>query len=300
MRPVRAVRVRIPASTSNLGPGFDVLGMALTLYNEITVERSEKLVVDIRGEGSGSLPEDGRNLVVRAFRALMPRSGFRFRMTNRIPLGRGLGSSAAARLGGLLAAAFLGPRRPPPGETVLRACSLEGHPDNAVPAFFGGLCASRYEGGKLQFVRLRRPKGLSVVACVPDFEVPTEKARAILPKRVPLKVAVQTASRLAMLLAAFEHRQYELLRSAMDDVLHQPYRKKLTPGMDAVIRAAVSAGAFGAALSGSGPTVLAFVPEGKAGAAARSMERAFRRVRIASRSLRLGVDLEGARVECEP
>ncbi|MFA5141286.1 MAG: homoserine kinase [Elusimicrobiota bacterium] len=299
MRPVKAVRIRIPASTSNLGPGFDVLGMALTLYNEITVERSEKLVVDIRGEGSDSLPKDARNLVVRTFRTLLPRPGFRFRMTNRVPLGRGLGSSAAARLGGLLAAAFLGPRRPPPSEIVLRACSLEGHPDNAVPAFFGGLCASRYEKGKLQFVRLRQPKGLSVVACVPDFEVPTEKARAVMPKQVPLRVAVQTTSRLALLLAAFEHRQYDLLRSAMDDVLHQPYRKKLTPGMAAVIRAALSAGAFGAALSGSGPTVLAFAPKDKAGAAARSMERAFQRVRIASKSLRLCVDTDGARVECE-
>lgn len=298
MRKVNSVRIRIPASTSNLGPGFDVLGMALTLYNEITVEPSEKLLVEIRGEGSGSLPEDAGNLVVQAFRTLLPRQGFRFRMTNRIPLGRGLGSSAAARLGGLLAAAFLGKLKASPSEVVLRACALEGHPDNAVPAFFGGLCASRYEDGKLQYVRLRQPKGLSVVACVPAFEVPTEKARSILPKQVPLSVAVQTSSRLALLLAAFEHGQYDLLRTAMDDVLHQPYRKRLTPGMDGVIEAALRAGAFGAALSGSGPTVLAFAPKNRAGAVGRGMVRAFRRVRIASESLRLRVDADGAQVEC--
>jgi len=302
---ISRVRVRVPATTSNLGPGFDVLGMALTLYNDLEVERLPgrgPALVEIEGEGADALPRGESNLVVRAFRTVLPRRAFpsllRFRMRNRIPLGRGLGSSAAARLAGLMAGAtFRGTPEPRLRDLVLKACRMEGHPDNAVPAFFGGLCASLYEGSALRFVRLRRPAGLAVVVCVPDFEVSTEKARRILPRRVSLETSVRTSARLALLLAAFERRRYELLRTAMDDVLHQPFRKRLTPGMDSVISAALSAGAFGAALSGSGPTVLALAPTAAAAAVGRAMTRAFSRHGLRSRARILRVDSRGLRLE---
>ncbi|MFH2202919.1 MAG: homoserine kinase [Elusimicrobiota bacterium] len=298
------IRVRVPATTSNLGPGFDVLGMALKLYNELELTCEPgwgEVRVDITGEGAETLPRSSRNLVVRSFRALipkrLPRHNLRFRMVNRIPLCRGLGSSAAARLAGLLAATALKSGKPPFGQAVTKACAMEGHPDNAVPAFFGGLCGSVVERGNIEYFRLKPPRGLTAALCIPAIEVSTEKARRLMPKRVTLADAVFTSSRLALLVAAMTQGRLELLRTAMRDVLHQPYRKRLVPGMDAAIAAAERAGALGAALSGSGPTVLAFAGGERAGRrAAEAMCRAFARRGMASRALVLGVDNAGARV----
>lgn len=300
----------IPATTSNLGPGFDVLGMALDLRNEITLEvlpEPGPAAVEISGEGGGFLPKDERNLVLRSLRTLLPRSrwpnALRLRLDNRIPIARGLGSSAAARLGGLLAAAaaLQGPafRR----ESLLeRACILEGHPDNAVPACLGGLYAAVREGtsvrGGHQLCRIRPPEGLRAVICVPDFRLETARARAVLPGRPPMRDVVRNLGRLALLICAFEQRRYGLLRIAMRDFLHQPHRRRLVPGLERVLQAALAAGAFGSALSGAGPAILAFSPAGAAaGRVGRAMEAAFGRHGIASRSLVLGIDRAGARVE---
>lgn len=302
---VRRVRVRVPATTSNLGPGFDVLGMALRLHNEAEVEidpRRRGLAVEIAGEGASGLPRDASNLAVRsfrrAFRGAMP-PGLAFRLTNRIPLARGLGSSAAARLCGLLAAGALQGRGGAPAEELVElACRLEGHPDNVAPAFFGGLRACRLERGRLSHFALRVPPGLGVAVCIPDFQVSTDKARAVLPRRVALKDAVATSSGLAFLIGAFERGRPEWLASAMRDVLHQPYRRPLVRGLDSVLRAALRAGAYGAALSGSGPAVLALGPRGRRlKAAGDAMRRAFARAGSASRVLCLDVDRVGARVE---
>jgi len=298
------IRITVPATTSNIGPGFDVLGMALTLYNELEVTREPgwgEVRVDIRGEGAETLPRGRANLVLRAFRALrpgpFPKHNLFFRMTNRIPLCRGLGSSAAARLAGLMAAAALKSGKPPFADVVAKACAMEGHPDNAVPAFFGGLCGSVVDKKRIEYFRLNPPRGLRTVLCVPDFEVPTEKARRLMPKRVSLADAVFTSSRLALLTAAFAQGRLELLKTAMQDVLHQPYRRRLVPGMNAAIAAAERAGALGAALSGSGPTVLAFAGGERAGRrAGRAMERVFARRGRSCRVLVLGVDGRGARV----
>ncbi len=299
------VRVRVPATTSNLGPGFDVLGMALKLYNELELTcmpGSGKVDFDITGEGADSLPRNRTNITFKAFRSIFSGSlkhlDLRFRMKNRIPVARGLGSSAAARLSGLLAAAALkSGKRPNFEKLVEKACSLEGHPDNAVPAFFGGLCGSVREKGGVEHFRLRTPRELTTVLCIPDIEVSTEKARRLIPKRVPLTDAVFTSSRLALLVAAFEQRRYALLKTAMRDVLHQPRRKKLIPGMDAAIEAALAHGALGAALSGSGPTILAFTSDERSGRrAGRAMARVFQRRRIASRMLILDADNTGVHV----
>lgn len=302
----RRVYVSVPATTSNLGPGFDVIGMALSMRSGLSVEelpRADKDEVEISGEGEGFLPRDGSNLAVRAFRRrlLAAKAGrgkhFLFRLTNRIPLCRGLGSSAAARLAGILAAEALSGGRTDSEGALGSACRLEGHPDNAVAAFFGGLCVSIINGGEIRAVRLRAPKELSVALAVPEIEVPTARARALLPARVALSDAVFTSSRLSLLTAAFEQRRWELLKYAMQDVLHQPYRARLVPGLKRVLAEAYRAGALGAALSGSGPTTLAFCPdERSARRIADAMARAFVRKIPACRTYVLKADPRGARV----
>lgn len=295
------VRVRVPATTSNLGPGFDVLGMALTLYNELTVQRiSGPDQVDISGEGKDTLPRTGANILLRAFRSVIPRAqgNFHFQMKNGIPLSRGLGSSAASRLAGLLAAAAMDSRRHDPADIVQRACALEGHPDNVVPAFFGGLCGSIVDRTRVEHFKIRIPTGLRAALCIPDKEVSTPLARRLMPKRVPLADAIFTSSRLALFVAALEQKRLGRLKEAMRDVLHQPYRKRLIPGMDAALTAAGKAGALGAALSGSGPTLFAFTPTDKsAQRVSEAMCRSFSRRGIKSRALSLRIDFSGARVQ---
>ena len=302
----RRIRVRVPATTSNLGPGFDVLGLALRLYNEVELDALPEpgaLEMDISGEGADTLPRDGTNVVVRAVRAGVRGRrlafGLRLKLTNRIPLARGLGSSAAARLGGLLAVrALLGGRRAAQDGSVLDAAvRLEGHPDNVVPALHGGLCVCARDGNRTEFLRLGDPKGLVAAVCIPDFELPTAKARAVLPKTVPLQDAVATSGRAALLVCALQQGRYDLLRTAMQDVLHQPYRRRLVLGMDRVIAAALRAGAWGAALSGAGPSILALAPVSRrAAAVGGAMQRAFAGARVKSRFLVLEIASRGAEV----
>jgi len=306
MNPATA-RVRVPASTSNLGPGFDVLGLALKLYNEVEVRalgRGGADRIEVAGEGEGSLPRDGTNVAARAVRSILPRGSkggaLLIRLVNRIPMGRGLGSSAAARLGGLLAGRALSRGRGAPGDDALieKACALEGHMDNVVTAYHGGLCAFLRDEGRVRFFRARPPAGLKAVVCVPDFELPTEKARRALPRAVPLRDAVATAARTAFLLHALENGRFDLLPMAMKDVLHQPYRRRLIPGMDGVIASALRAGALGCALSGSGSAMFAFSRPGRAcERIGRAMKAAFSRSGVKSRHIALDFDGRGAVVE---
>lgn len=302
----RSVKVRVPATTSNLGPGFDVLGLALGLYNDVELDAMGApgpLRVEVRGEGAAALPKDGSNMAVQAaLTAARPHAkrlgALHFRFINRIPLARGLGSSAAARLGGLLAVrALLDGIEARSEGALLEACLLEGHPDNVVPAFHGGLCAVHQDGGILRVAQMPFPRDLAPVVCVPGFELPTAKARAALPERVPRADAVGTSARLAFLLAAFAQRRYGWLRFAMTDVLHQPHRKRLVPGFDRVVAAALQAGAWGASLSGAGPSVLALAPPDRVRLVGRVMERAWHAAGVKSLPLALPVDRRGAAVE---
>lgn len=299
---ISQISITVPATASNLGPGFDVLGMALKLYNKLEVRRLGRGSpdrVEISGEGAEDLPRGNSNLIVQTFKSSLGQcgSGFLFRMNNGIPLSRGLGSSAAARLAGLLAGAAFSRRTHKPGDIVSRACALEGHPDNVVPAFFGGLCGSVVEKGRIDYFRLRTPRAWTTVLCVPDIEVSTKKARRVLPRRVALRDAVFTSSRLALLIAAFSQGRPGWLKVAMRDVLHQPYRRRLVPGMEKAIQAAEKAGAFGAALSGSGPTIIAFAPNARTGRkSGEAMRKVFGRAGVSARVMVLGVDPSGVRV----
>lgn len=319
----KTVRVRVPATTANLGPGFDCLGLALQLYNTVEligdsselIVKNQKFKIEIEGEGENSLPKNEENIVYQATKIVFDKTAssqqpaaIRLKLVNRIPLARGLGSSAAARIGGLVAANKLCGNKLTVQEILNIATQLEGHPDNVVPAFFGGLCVSSLDKNRVKYVKLNTPVNLKAIVCIPELTISTEKARKILPHRVPLKDAVFNSSRVALLISALNQRRYDLLKSAMEDRLHQPYREKLIPGMKEVFQSAYSAGALGVALSGSGSSILALSKEqrpvrrsiGEGGAKSKkigqAMIKAFKREGIKSRYLILGIEQEGVKI----
>jgi homoserine kinase len=310
-KPIFSIGVKVPATSANLGPGFDVLGVALDLFNEVELigwpeSHGVSLQVEIQGEGALQLPDDDRNLLVRMARKILDRrmkkvKVLEVRLLNRIPLARGLGSSSAAIVGGLVAANAACPKPLAlDNEDLLRiAVEEEGHPDNVTPALVGGLCVATPDDADMQYVSWKDKKlfeGLRAVVCIPDFELSTAKARALLPKQVSRQDAVFNASHTALFLSALQNRRHDLLGAAMQDKLHQPYRKKLIPGWDDVLAAAKKAGAFGVCLSGAGPTILALSPSGKADSIGRAMSAAFAKHRITANSLNLGFNLTGAQI----
>jgi len=238
------VTVRVPASTSNLGPGFDCLGVALRIYNDVTVsrERADRQAAMVRSVGDYFFKRTGRK----------PYS-FSCSIAGEIPESRGLGSSAAVRLGVLQGLNELANRPLQRRELFELGADLEGHPDNAAPACYGGFNVVRGLDRQMFTVSAQ----LHFVLLVPDFEVATAKARALLPSRIDRLHAVENARNACAITAAFASREYRSLRGAFPDRLHQPFRKKLIPFLDEVIAAAEAAGALGAFLSGSGSTICA-------------------------------------------
>jgi homoserine kinase len=307
----KVIRIRVPATTANIGPGFDVLGAALKLYNEIEVTVTGCLcgpVLAIEGQGKGKLPLDGKNIVLEAMKKTFaavkgPKRknipdirSLKIKLINSIPLTSGLGSSAAARLAGILAANEIAGRPFCETEILKLGVALEGHPDNIVPAMAGGFCASISDNElNTEYVKLDVPR-LKAVVCSPDFELSTLKARKVLPKKVSMKDAVFNVSRLALLMAAVCSGEYELLGPGMEDRLHQQYRKKLIPGMDDVFRAAKKAGAYGAAISGAGPSLIAFSGNASAEKVSKAMLLAWKRTGISAKCFILDFDTQGAQI----
>jgi homoserine kinase len=241
---MQQVTVRVPGSTSNLGPGFDCLGVALRLYNQVTISR-----------GRGRVADEIVRSAADAFFARTRRKSFPFRcaITGEVPRSRGLGSSVTIRLGTIHALNELS-NRPCQRQEIFEICAgLEGHPDNAAPAIYGGFNVMR--GAQRQTFTISAQ--LHFVLLIPDFEIATDAARRLLPAKVDRLHAVENCRNAAMITAAFASREYEKLRGAFADRLHQPFRKKLIPFLDKVIVAAESAGALGAFLSGSGSTICA-------------------------------------------
>ena len=302
-RVLARVTVTAPASTSNLGPGFDCLGLALGLRNELTLELHDAAgppIVEIEGAGAETLPRGEQNMLVHAARQALPPGlpgRLVFKARNRVPLARGLGSSAAAIVTGLWAGAHLvGTLQRSEDELEQMAVTLEGHPDNIAPCVHGGLTASLTIDGRARAQRLGVHPALSTVVCIPDFELSTKKARSVLPETVFLADAVFNTSRALLLVRALESGHVSRLPELMKDRLHQPYRAKLVPGLEDALAAAVQAGAAGASLSGSGPTVFAFV-EGRNASVGEAMVKAFAKNGTTSRWLSLQVDHQGVRVE---
>ena len=301
---VKSVKVRVPGTSANCGPGFDCLGVACTIYNELelTLLEEERLDIEITGDGAENIPVDERNIVWRSIQKLLERAGKAqeykgavIRMNNGVPLSRGLGSSATAIVGGLKAAnECLG--NPFTNRDLLQmATEIEGHRDNVAPAIFGGFTISIVRNGKPECFSLMPKLPLKLVVTVPDFFLPTKAARAVLPAEVPMKDAVFNIGRAAMLTAALCKGNKSFLRSVFDDALHQPYRAKLIPGMYDVFKAARAAGALGASMSGAGPCLIAFTVE-NADAVGMAMRDAFARNNVKSEYHVFDIDGTGATV----
>jgi homoserine kinase len=257
------VVVRVPATSANLGPGFDTLGLALSVYDELDVTAlpEGELEIEVEGAGADDVPRDASHLVVRAIAYAyesvgrrMP--GLRLVAKNVIPHGRGLGSSGAAVVSGLLAAKGLleGDVELGPDALLRLATELEGHPDNVAPALFGGLTIAWVDEDGPQHKKLLVHRGVSPLVFVPTFTMSTELARSLQPMHVPREDAVFNVSRSALLIAALTQSP-ELLQAATEDKLHQNYRASAMPETDGLVRALRAAG-FAAVVSGAGPSVL--------------------------------------------
>jgi homoserine kinase len=294
-------RVRVPATSANLGPGFDTLGLALSLYNELTLAEADGVTVSVQGEGQGQLPATAANVVAQAARALFEAAGRRFtgvaiECVNRIPLSRGLGSSAAAWLGGMLGANALAGTPLDRAALLALAARAEGHPDNVAAALHGGLTVSCETPAGVLAVSVPLPDTIRWVVLIPELTSATAEARAVLPPTVPRADAVFNIQRASLLLASLQAKRVDLLHAAMHDRLHQPYRLKLFPWMPAVVAAAREAGALGCVLSGAGPSLLAAVAEDPGGVG-RAMTAALRAAGVPGQARALDVDTTGAVVE---
>ncbi|MGK7222334.1 homoserine kinase [Kocuria flava] len=306
----RRVAVTVPASTGNVGPGYDSLGLALAHHDELAVTVLEDgLEFALHGEGSEAVPRDAGHLVVRAMRAAFRAAGveelpgLRLEARNRIPHGRGMGSSASAVVAGVLAAeALLPPERALGPRRVLQvAAAMEGHPDNVAPSLYGGLVISWADGEGWSSAPVAVHEDVVPVVAIPDYEVPTRLARSLLPAQVPHHDAAVNAGRAALLVEAMTRRP-ELLLPATEDRLHQPYRAAAMPPSARLVQGLRERG-LPAVVSGAGPTVL--VLAAGTGAAAEA-ERAVAELTapdagsVAWRVLRLRVDGQGAKLEEHP
>jgi homoserine kinase len=301
-----SVTVRVPGTTANCGPGFDTIGIACTIYNELTLTLSDQggFTLSVKGEGSGNIPTNDRNIAFQAVNAVLRQvgqtyAGIDIKMANKIPLARGLGSSAAAIVAGLVAANAATGGKLSKEELLALATAMEGHPDNVAPAIFGGITISMMDKDKPESLRFIPPAAIKMVVAVPDFGLSTKAARQVLPRMVSLQDAVFNVSRAALLVGALCQGQLGYLRQALEDRLHQPYRLKLIPGMRDVLAAAMEKGALGAALSGAGPCLIAFTQEREA-AIGESMVAAFARHNVRAAYLNLNIDSEGAKVITAP
>jgi homoserine kinase len=253
---VRRRLVRVPASSANLGSGYDVLAAALLLQLELEVTEAGEFSVDAGGQ---PVPDDRSNLCVRAFEALHPADGLRFEIRSEIPLTRGLGSSAAAIVAGLMAADHLFELGLEREEIYARAVELEGHPDNVGAALYGGfvVCPQAVDGqSRPRPVRLEPPQGVEGVVVIPDQEVSTEKARAAMPAAVPVTDAVANIAAASQLVLGIERSDLTLISRGLADRLHQPYRADIYPRSMELLAEAKDLGAIGATISGAGPALL--------------------------------------------
>lgn len=266
------VTVRVPATTANLGPGFDCFGMALPIYNEVTIEETVMpgtgIEISILSNNQEeldimSIPTDKENIVYKAVELLYNSIGqvpseLKITIKSDIPIAKGLGSSASVIVGGLVAANELLGRPADEAALLSIATEVEGHPDNVTPAIVGGMViSSQEEDGSVVYRKLNWPEEWKVMVCVPDYELPTDIARSVIPKEVPLKDASFNLRRSAMFVQAVSSKDEDLMKLALTDKLHQPYRMKLVPGLSEIIsNLKHEQDVLGCVLSGAGPAVL--------------------------------------------
>ena len=298
----KTVTITIPATTANLGPGFDCLGLALGLYNHITVtavpnQTAPPITIEIEGEGATTLPIDHKNLIYQAiqftFKHLNEQSSpaIHIYQQNHIPIGSGLGSSATCVLGGVIAANALTGNQLTRHQCLQLATQFEGHPDNVAPALYGGLILVVCNKSGLHIESIEIPT-FKVVVILPDFDFPTHVARTALPQQVSLADAVFNVSHMGLLIRALATADYHKLGIAMRDKLHQPHRTSRIPGMTNAFTAARQAGATAVAISGAGPSIIAFAPD-KHQQITDAITHAFHQANLKSRAWLLTTDTTG-------
>jgi homoserine kinase len=292
---VERVTVRVPATVANLGAGFDVLAAAVGVHAEVTLEAAAVARVSAPDL---DVPQDQSNLIYRSAAAVARAVGyagaFAIEARSPIPLRGGLGSSAAAIVGGVVAAnRLLGDRLD--AEALLRlATEIEGHPDNVAGALVGGVAIVIADRGRYRWLRVIPAMPLAVVLVTPALQIETAAARRVLPREVSREDAVFNIGRATLLVAALAQGRADLLGDALQDRLHEPHRAALVPGFDRVRAAAIGAGAHGAVLSGSGPTIAAFVAPPDADAVGGAMRGAFGEVGLSSRVTVTAIEPQGA------
>ena len=297
--------LKIPATSANLGPGYDVVGMALDIYNtfDVTVGTPEKLIIEVSGEGAGKdgeageLPTDETNLVyttlVEGCRiAGVDVPNLHIRLHNEVPLNRGMGSSSTAVLAGLLIAREISGGKLDDETLIQTAVKIEGHPDNLTPAFYGGVIINYVEDDKYRTIKILPPAPLKAVLLIPHIQISTRMARELLPARYSSKDMVHNLRSIALLITALQTGQYELLGTAMDDTVHTPYRAELIPNFFEVSTAAKEAGAFGCAISGSGSSIIALCNKNEE-AIGKAMMRGFGEFAARSRVIMADIAEEG-------
>lgn len=260
------IKVKVPASSANMGAGFDTLGVALSLYSRIEAEETEGgLTIETKNTG-GYVPTDKNNLVYRAMQRVFEKAEYKpkglfIRQNSDIPMTRGLGSSSGCIIGGMLAANVISGRRLSYGDILNLASEMEGHPDNAAPALYGGMCISLQSNDGIFTRSIKLDPKIKFAVMVPDFFVATKKSRGVLPDYVPRKDASFNIQRALMFAYAMEHGDMEMLRYAVSDRLHQQYRKSYIDGFDGIIKHSYECGSRATYLSGSGPTIVSIVDD---------------------------------------
>lgn len=258
------VEVRVPATSANMGAGFDTMGIALGMYNIIKVKEIDSGLKIVNLNSKEYIPDNETNLIyrslVRAFDEVgYAKRGIKIVQNSRIPVTRGLGSSSACIVGGLLAGNAISGHKLPYEKILELAVEMEGHPDNAVPAMYGGFCVSVWDGGKTYFRSFKLPSKFRYAVMIPDFFVATKKSRGLLPENVTLADAAHNISRAVWLASSLASGNFDNIRLGVDDRLHQPYRKNYIDGMDEIFEETYKHGAKATFLSGSGPTILSVI-----------------------------------------
>lgn len=300
-----SVTVTVPATTANIGPGFDCLGAAFNLYNRFhftpftPLSDSEPFQITIEGTEATRVNTGATNLVYRSYLQCYERIGqpappIHIKIVLGVPLSRGLGSSSTAIVGGIVGANALAGSPLNGDDLAALANELEGHPDNVVPALRGGMQVAAMANGRLQICPLPWHESVVPVVIIPEFEVSTADARRVLPGQYSRSDAVFNTAHVALLLQGIATGNGDWISGGMGDRIHQPYRKKLIPGYEDVHRAALRAGAWGLVISGAGPTLLALSPPDAANTVREAMEKAWAPQKFESKAYCLQIDTKGA------
>lgn len=258
------IKVRVPATSANMGPGFDSLGIALNLYNEFEFRELED------GLEFNGMPEEfcnENNIIYQAMKHCFDKAGYKIKgleiseIKQDVPVSRGLGSSSTCIVGGLVGANEILGKKFSDDELLEMAVEIEGHPDNVAPALLGGMVVAIVDENKTYYDKVNIKSGIKFVSIIPNFRLSTEKARSVLPKEISLKDGVYNVSRAALMVACFSSGKYELIKYACKDAFHQNYRSKLIPGFEEVYNKSYELGALACYLSGAGPTIMAIIDE---------------------------------------